>query len=275
MSLRDFDRIADRIRQHRQVDKRPVAIGEGPSDRRFVDRVLPRGSVSFFEAGTRSEVLNTAQEVAAMGVDRVAGVVDRDFDDVVAELEQGGSPVVTYDDADLEAMLWWSRALDDVLEEIGSETKLRSFGGPAAVRSVVAEIARPIQRLRRANALHGWGLPFDSLDLRQRMKVSSLEMSIQSLCDALWDPDAGIERAELYAAAEGFEECQCPATGRALIRGRDALAVTGVLLRRAIGSLSHQQAHPDRLSEALRLRATEATVGGTAWRQKVTAMLGV
>src|SRR5690242_3355643 len=103
-ALRGFDRLADRLRLHRQVDDRPIAVVEGPADARFLERVIPDGALAVFEAGSRDEVLSAAQELAQSPIDRVACVVDRDFDDEVAEAEASGWPVAPYDGGDLEAM---------------------------------------------------------------------------------------------------------------------------------------------------------------------------
>src|SRR5213592_1693461 len=143
-SLRRGDRLADRIRLHRQVDKRPVLVIEGPSDRMLINRLMP-SAVALFEAGTRDAVIEVAGGVS--GLDRVGCVLDRDFDDAVAAAEARGLPVFPYDDADLEAMLWWSPALDDVVAEMGSQTKVRRFGGMQAVRDRCVIIISPLERL--------------------------------------------------------------------------------------------------------------------------------
>jgi hypothetical protein len=274
-SLQPHDRLADRIRLHRQADARPVVVGEGEADRRFIDRVLSAGTVAFFIAGTRDIVLETGRDVAALGMDHIACVVDRDFDDVVAAAEAEGLPVVAYDNADLESMLWGSPILDDVVDEIGSAQKLHALGGVTAVRQAATDAVRPLQRLRRANAVHGWGLPFDTLDLRRKVSMTSLTMGNQSLCDALWSGDLGIAKGQLYEAAASYPEATCPVTGLPLVRGRDALAALGVVLRRAAGNLSFQDAHPNRLSEMVRLRATEAALASTRWLVRLGELLNL
>lgn len=273
-SLYAYDRVADRIRLHRQADSSPVIIGEGDADRRFINRVVPEGYV-FFIAGTRDRVLEAGRQVVRLGMDRVACVVDRDFDGSVAVAESENLPVAAYDNADLEAMLWWSPVLDDVIEEIGSRQKINAFGGTAAVKQAAIEAVRPLQRLRRASAIHGWGLPFDSLDLRRKISMKTLDMRSESLCDALWNAELGVRKARLYEAAASYPEAICPVTGQQLVRGRDALASLGVLMRRAVGNLQFQEAHSDRLSEAVRLRATESTLASTKWLHRLRRHLEI
>src|SRR6266487_3311642 len=128
-SLREYDRLADRIRLHRQVDPRPIIVVEGPSDDRFCKRVISPDIAMIFIAGTRSAVIATAATVASYKLDQIACVVDRDFDDVVADAERAGLPIAAYDSADLEAMLIESPAFQDMLLELGSAEKLHTFGG--------------------------------------------------------------------------------------------------------------------------------------------------
>jgi hypothetical protein len=267
------DWLADRVRLHRQVDSRPVVVGEGDADRRIAARVLPEGEVVFFVAGTRDLVLETARRVPDLRLHEIACVVDRDFDDEVGHAEQDGLVVASYDEADLEAMLWWSPALDDVVHELGSEAKLRAFGGIGAVREVAVDVLRPLQRLRRASAVSGWGLNFDGLDLRRRISVEHLTMKEQSLCDALWRDELDVPKSDLYEAARTWPEALCPTSGRPLIRGRDALAAVGVALRRAVGTLSFQEVNPSRLSEILRLRASPDALARTGWITRVRELL--
>jgi hypothetical protein len=271
--LRQVDRLADRIRLHRQADQRPTVVVEGVIDERFIDRVMP-GQVSTFLAGTRDEVIRTARQLRDLKLDRVGCVVDRDFDNTVAAAEAEDLPLVPYDDADLEAMLWWSRVLRDVIEEIGSAQKLAEFGGIAALSDRCLDIVRPLQRLRRASALNGWGLAFDELDLRRRINPRTLTLGVQSLCDALWHPGLGVEKSILYEAAEEFPEAYCPATGRPLVRGRDAIAALGAALRHVVGNLSYANAQSEHIAEIMRLRATDAELNGTQWRKRLGGLLG-
>jgi hypothetical protein len=272
-SLYAFDRIADRIKQARQVSSAPAVVVEGKGDRRFLSRLSALRDADVYIAGTRDRVLTTAHDVVQLSLSRVVCVVDRDFDDVVSQAEVDLAVLIAYDNADLEAMLWTSAALEALLEEVGSEEKLEAFGGTEALRDAVNSVLAPVCRLRRANALEGWGLPFDAVDLASKIDLRTLSLSVQSLCDALWRPDLGVAKSQLYEVAADGSVPTCPHSGAELIRGKDAVAVTGVALRRLIGSLTHQQASGDRLEETLRLASSDAHVSTTRWLSRVGAAL--
>lgn len=142
-SLRAYDRLADRIRLHRQVDERFVVVVEGPSDRRLVERLIPSSSATVFIGNSRDHVLEAADDLRRFDLDRVACVVDRDFDGRVAATQAAGLPVVSYDGADLEDMLAHSPAMERMIGELGSENKLNSYGG-------AERLSRPSERTKLA-----------------------------------------------------------------------------------------------------------------------------
>ena len=273
-SLKEFDRIADRIKLARQQDPRSAVIVEGPTDRLFLARILPEVALEVYVAGSRRDVLEAADDVVHLHIERVACVVDRDFDDEVSLAESRGLPVATYDNADLEAMLWFSTALDDLVQEVGSNEKLQAFGGVRALRRQTFEVLRPLSRLRRANSIYGWGLDFRNLDLQGKLNLRTLALPEQPLCDALWHTELGLEKRLLYEATQASSnDLVCPQSGEVLVRGRDALAVVGVALRRIIGSLRSQQAATDRIEETLRLAANERHVASTYWLASLKGLL--
>lgn len=275
-SLRPFDRIADRIKLARQQDRRSVIVVEGSSDRLFVGRIFTDTTIEVYVAGTRSTVLDAARDIDRLHIDRAACVVDRDFDDLVGIAESQGLPIASYDNADLEAMLWCSLTLEDLVHEIGSEEKISQLGGVSALRRQTFEVLRPLSKLRRANALHGWGLSFEDLNLSAKLDLRTLTLGVQPLCDSVWHPELGVDKSVLYQTAEAHSEpLVCPQSGSELIRGRDALTVVGVALRRLIGNLTQQQAVTERLEETLRLAATEAHLSSTFWLSRVKTILNL
>ena len=273
--LSKFDILADRIRLHRQVDARPIIITEGVADQRFLQRVLPVGFATVFLAQTRDVALEATGQLARSRISRFACVVDRDFDDQVQEWESKALPIVAYDNADLEAMLWRSRALDDLLVEVGSSTKLATFGGIDRVRQTVEQALLPLQRLRRASAVGGLGLPFDALRLQARVSRQTLSIGIASICSALWTPECSLGVQELRDIAQSGSDPMCPVSGESLYRGKDCLAVLGVALRHLVGNLPHIAAKSERLEEAIRLAASAEIAASMSWYRRLTDQLGV
>lgn len=265
-SLRPYDRLADRIRLHRQVDQRSAVVVEGPSDERLVKGLIASDAVVVFVSGSRNEALVAASELRGLSVDRMASLVDRDFDDAVDQAQAAGDPVVAYDGADLEDMLAHSPAFERVLGELASEEKLSAYGGASAVLSEVRSAGLMVARLRRLNAERGWSLAFDAVDISSKVDRDTLALDVTAVCMALrstWEEE--VPQTELEEVARTGHSGTCPRTARPLVRGRDLLVVVGVGLRKLIGSRPKAQTTPDLLEEVLRSSADREWLRESRW----------
>lgn len=267
-SIKSFDRVADRIRQHRQADTRPVIVVEGPTDARFL-RAGFEDEYVIFPTGTRSTAIETTEQLVAWGIRGAACVVDRDFDDSVAQREARGFPVFPYENADLEAMVSKTDAFSLMIHEIGSENKIKDSGGPGALASLVQEVVVPVARLRAANCRNGWGLAFDKVDLSSKVALRTLVFNLSGYCAALHQAsEAPPPVATLVSVADGSTplrpEPSCPRRSSPYYRGRDFLAVTGVGLRQQFGSCSKAATDGEHLAGVLRAIACKA-VRNSPW----------
>lgn len=271
-SLRLFDKLADRLRLHRQADSRPIIVVEGESDRRLLQGVLGRDTAPVFVGGCRSDVLSVAAAMVDMGVDRVVCLVDRDFDDTVQAGIDAGLPLVAYDGADLEDMLMGSPAAPRAIEELASDAKLMRYGVDSLLERV-RDQAQPLGRLRRANAQNSWGLVFDSIDLRSKVDKSTLELDVLALCMALTATTADrVSADELKVVASEGSSVACPRTGRRLLRGRDQLAFVGVALRKLVGTRPREQIDPEFLGAVLRAAANPDWLRASQWYRRIIAL---
>ncbi len=281
-SLRKFDSPVDRIRQHRQSSKRPILVLEGISDERFCARIFGRDIVDCFVVGTRDVVLETVEQLYKIGVDRIVGIVDRDFDDVVSAFELRGVPVVPWDNADLEAMLAFTSAFNDMLMEIGSTDKIRKYGGVSHIQEHASTTVVPIAKIRSTNSRARLGFTIDGVDIATKVRLVAEiaskpprpQLVTQALCDAIVSASehAAGTRVHLIEALDTSDR-YCLTTGNSYVRGKDMLAVVGVMLRRAIGSLRKAETGSDQLSRVLRLAANIELLKETPWWTRMAAEL--
>lgn len=269
-SIRDYDRLADRIRLHHQVDKRPVVITEGPSDERILKRAFGEGA-SYFAAGTRDSALEASQKLHSWKQDYFACVVDRDFDDKVRDFENRKIPIHAYENADLEAMIAISGAAVALIEEFGSSNKIEAKGGISFIVEKLYGLVRPVTLLRRANVENSWGLVFDDVDLRSKVDKKSMELKIQGYCAALnqtSDEAPGQKILMQYATGQlALEKApSCPRGASPYFRGRDFLSFLSVALCGYCGTKRSQSVEPEVLEAALRLAGTHRLKEST-WGQ--------
>jgi hypothetical protein len=277
-SLRELDRLADRIRLHRQRDKRSVVITEGPTDVRILGRAFHEEDFVYFPASTRSLALEAANQLAQWGAEKFACVVDRDFDREVEDLEREVPAIHAYENADMEAMLTVSKAGVALLLELGSADKIERLGGVRNVVDRLLEILEPITRLRRANVENEWGLAFDQVDLGNKIDRKSMTLKIRPYCAALVEKTENAPSISVvvdYASGirELNHEPMCPRGSKPYFRGRDFLAILGVALCGFCGSKRSQSVTAENLEASLRL-AGAYEIRASSWGKELLGMLG-
>lgn len=227
-SLRQFDRPADRIRQHRQVSRAPLIIVEGPDDV-FVLKPHLEGT-DFFPVAGKPNVIETARALLAAGVERFACITDCDFDDP-AEVADIASVHYPYAESDLESMLIELGVLAHVLESQASRDKLASQGGADSIVVHIRQAVAPVSSLRMASRAASWGLRFDAVNLASKTDRRTLQIDILGYCTALRAAsESAVPLIELTRVAQA-------ANCRDRYRGRDVVCIAGVALRWLIGSL--------------------------------------
>jgi len=259
--------LADRIRQDRQLHDVSALVVEGEADQRTLDGLLDNVDHRTFIAGSRPYVLRAAAVCSARGIDRVACVADRDFDG--AALSNSIPCLVFTDNGDLEAMLFFSPALDRVIAQFASAA-LSWSGGIPGLRTKVSTLLEPISKLRRANAAGGWELPFAKVGLGGFVTASGA-LNASAYCQALVGRGG---RAALAAVAGALsaKPCVCPRTNLPLLCGHDAMHASALTLQR--GGLRSPPSWGT-LEKALRVAVRVSDIATTGfWGELVSLMAG-
>lgn len=242
-SLRELDRVEDRIRQHRQVDSRPVLIVEGPDDLLVLKHHVKVETI--FPGDGKKNVLRAVAALREWSTPGVRAVVDADFDEEVSD-----DQVMTYEARDLEGMLIELGVLDLVLEHRGSAEKLDAAGGVVAVRKDLVSKAMFIAKLRAANARDSWGLPFDHVDVASKTDRRTMALDAGRYCSALIAAGRALVDLDtlLSAGDADLSDHRGP-------RGRDVVSLAGVALRHHVGTLPKAACEESGLSAQLRSSA--------------------
>ena len=178
--------------------------------------------------------------------------------------------LVFFDQADLESMIVSSPALDRFLDEWAASSKLHKYGGSQTVRTRLIEALRPLAAVRAENSRRQLGISFDELDVSDvtekdgTLRVVSLAARLASASTV----DRSVIEAAMKAAVP-----QCPHTGLPLTRGRDAMALIGVLLRTQIGTLNKHQTQAGFVERSMRLALAPADFSGTPFAARLDAAL--
>lgn len=265
-SLRELDRPADRIRQHRQASDEPILIVEGESDFLVLRPLLPE--VEIFPADGKNNVVDTARTLISWNIDKFVCITDDDFDDgaLISDLDHVHHP---YCGTDMEAMLISLGVLASMLEHIGSTVKLTKLGGASKlVDDLIAHVA-PVTALREVSSRRAWGLPFDEVPIASKIHKTTLVLNIESYCDALRrQMDEPIEYQVLVKTARDHSY------SASAFRGKDVVAAAGVALRKTAGNLPHAAADPDCLCAQLHSSSAFA-LSKSEWYEELRGRLEV
>lgn len=240
-SLKDIDHVADvigRLRLDHGARGSGALVVEGPSDQRALQSAFDDLQLTFFPVGGRTNVLSVADRLAEEYLPGVVCIADADFDDEASNRAEQWFLVFS-DNADLDAMLFFSPALHRMLETWANGEKLREVGGTPGLRKRVCDEVRVVAVLRTANAKCWLGVPFDAVDLQDVVPVTTFKLNVTGLVDRLVNlskqPRVVIEEA---ASRTGP---RCAHSDQPLVNGRDCFGMVGIALRRLVGSLSKQQ----------------------------------
>lgn len=245
-SMRELDRVEDRLRQHRQVEASPLVLVEGPSDVLLLKQHISPNLI--FAADGKCNALRAASALQDWGLRGVRVVVDADFDEAASVHYPPG--VFFYEKRDLEGMLISLGVLGVVLEHQGSAAKIRKAGGATALVEQLLQTAMLVAEIRWASARGSWGLRFDSVDLSSKVDRRTLRLDLNRYAAALVqasDTAASIDDV-LGAVSGGNLDGRGP-------RGRDAVALAGLALRSKVGSLPVAAAGEEVLSGQVRSSA--------------------
>jgi hypothetical protein len=208
----------------------PFLIVEGPDDYLVLRDHLP--GTSFFPADGKANAIRVAKDIVSWDLSRnMTLVVDHDFDGLesIAEIAHEAHP---YLGRDLEWMLITLGVLSTVLESQGSFAKLAAAGGPSQVISIIVDACQPVTRLRALNALHGWGLAFDEVDLAKKIDKTSLVLDLAGYCNAL------LSKSECDLAVDVLiSAASAPSEDGLGHRGKDVATWAGASLRKIVGTL--------------------------------------
>jgi len=220
--------IVAEVKMERQVNDCSVLIVEGPDDARFWG---PRthSACAMVDGEGKPNVVAAVRRLDE-DVVGVLGIVDEDYDCLIGA-SLGSSNLVAVSPHDLECfLLCHTSALDSVLAEFGTRTKIASFQAREStdIRTALLYRARVFGQIRWA---HACGL-----------NIRSQEIRIPRFLDAeTWQVDRpGLIHAAVAGLKDELERC----IGRLpnvqpwrLVQGHDVLAILRIGLQNVLGDL--------------------------------------
>lgn len=245
---------------------RAICIVEGKDDESLYGRFIDYDRCGIVPAHGFPNVVGAVLLLDARGrCTGYLGIIDADFN--VVEGQDLPSPNLVRTDAhDAEMMMIRTSALEIVIVEHGSGEKLNEYtkkGGN--VRSSLLTAASSLASLRLHSHREQLSLDFKSLDFDKFVSVSSLQVDISSMIEAVKKRSARLDLCADSLAEEIRKISKEEFDPWELCRGHDVVAVLAIMCRRLVGSGKKSNLLVDSLESHLR----------TAYRHEDFAVTGL
>lgn len=253
--------VASEIRLKRALHPGPFLVVEGRDDRLFCERYTDSARCSFVVAESKQRVLEIIRILDCDNFPGVLGMVDPDFD--ILENSVPASPnIVMVDAHDLEVALLGSPALDRLLVERGSRSKIASLSRD--VRSTLLSAAEQVGYLRWLSHKDDLGLRFQGLNLAKCTDRRTLELDPVEMCRRVKNLSQrpGLDEFELAEAARALSSTDHDR--RHVCCGDDAIGMLLVGLRSRFGTKQGRKVSVEGLRRELRLALDDADFDASA-----------
>lgn len=169
------DTIANEIRLSRsQYGTRTFLVIEGEiTDKRFYENLIDTDLCEVVPAYNKESALSVLKILGQGNVTGVIGILDADFWRLDGKNSPSPNTFIT-DTHDLETMLLKSPALDKLLNELGSTSKINKHGRD--IRLALLDIGRPIGYLRWISIRKGLSLKFEGVKFTRFMDMRTLAL---------------------------------------------------------------------------------------------------
>lgn len=238
------------IRLKRQLHNGCFLVVEGRDDRLFFEQFAERRDCRITTANGKENVADVVSILEADRFPGVVGVVDADFDHIEGR-DSSSDNLIVLETVDLEALLVRSSALDRVLVELGSATKIAGFG--MGVREALAEAAATIGCLRLYSLRSGLRLRFQGLRYGRFVDKWSLTIDIHALIREVMDRS---QRSDLLFedVSQQIASLRSSVDDRWLVCcGADMVEILALGLRSALGTNNARDVEPTVVRKCLRL----------------------
>lgn len=249
------DSIAASILLLRDVHHGSILVLEGDTDIRLFKKFIDHEQCQLVNAFNKNNVIRIFELLDESDFEGCVGIVDADFSRV--ENENPGSPNLFMTDShDIETMIIRSPAFDHLLEEFGSESKIRSYEKKYGIglRESIRNVTVPIGYFRLLSKRRGLGLRFKEIKFSKFIKArKELLLEIHSFVASVLnhsqrhDLESGDLKKELEALIDpGHDPWQ-------IICGHDFVSVLSISLRKLFGSSNANSVQVEILEMSLRL----------------------
>ncbi|HKQ74228.1 MAG TPA: DUF4435 domain-containing protein [Blastocatellia bacterium] len=247
--------LANAIRMARSSYEGAFLVVEGQTDALLYKRLADTKQCRLIVAHNKENVVEILMLLESGNFIGALAIVDADFDTLEGKVFASPNIFLT-DTHDLETMLLKSPALEKLLLEMESETKLDEFVKSLGkeLRDALLEEGLHLGYLRWVSLRHGHELKFEGLKYRDFTDLTTLTINQSKLIKSIKNHSQKPQLLdqELQQQIEAIRDETHDKWH--VCCGHDLIGILSVGLRKAIGSQrSHKEIEPEILERSLRL----------------------
>lgn len=248
---RNVGDVVSEILMSRTAFSGSFLVVEGESDSKFFSGRISQPDCQIVIAGGKTTVCGAVQRAYELGNSGLLGAVDNDYDSLCG-VALPSPHIVRTDARDLECLLMRSYALERVVSEIGSPTKIAAFEAEEqmSVREALVRRSLIFGKARLLDRKSGWKFDFDNLSPWRFADENSWAIDEAAIV-AHMAKEVGMHDAQLSQSlaalhvADPFE----------ILHGRDTATTLAIGLKRRLGN---SQLSVEKLCQMLRLAFDDA-----------------
>lgn len=172
--------IANRARMKRKKPQNSILLVEGSTDTRIFSKIVDKNCCDITYSKYKDTLIQALLILEKGGVQGVIGIVDADYWHVNQINPQKHSQnLLVTDTHDIDTMILLSPALEDMLSEYATYSKLRHLGKP--IREILVESGLNIGYIRWASEKHQHNVDFKELNFYNFTDKTNLAVNLTKL----------------------------------------------------------------------------------------------
>jgi hypothetical protein len=247
--------IATEVIFLRTASNKAAVIVEGSSDIKLFERLLDLEKCEVISADGRDNALIVAKELQDHGFEGFLTIIDNDQDHALGR-DVSNENVFYCDENDVETMLFRSDALNSILVEWGSPSKIDAKDGISNIRDNIAACAKVLGAIRFYAREKGLALKFEGISFGFVCR-QTLDIDLSDVVGKIYN-HSRMAKSSYGDEVAAISVIVSQANDHwSLVSGHDLCTILGKALQGYCGSAGALDCRPEIIERLLRLSYTK------------------
>lgn len=245
------DLIVDEARMLITDSKSPYILVEGDSDKKLYGTLISKDKATIRQLSGWENVVNVVKCANKRDLHGIAGIIDRDYHELLQDEVLCIPNVYHTDENDLELMLICSSSFDKFISLSANAEKV---GSVDECRKSIIRTAAQLGALRYISIRDGIHMSFHNMDMSKVIDKSTLRIDmnnyVKKICDRSRSQGILVD-VSISQLVSKMEEALRRFHPKLLCNGHDTMVVLAISLQKKYGNYNANEYSEERLFEAL------------------------